>query len=136
MTTQRDLDVAADANRGCNDMRICERCGWYALMNHAERCDPTRGRLAQQLIASVPAVRSGQLGYGDGRVVFDLDEDFAVLFEVSHTDPSKRAFSLREVHRLGSLDVDEAADFVRAIKAWADQISEKRNAENQGAMRP
>jgi hypothetical protein len=128
MTTQRDLDVAADANRQRNDMRICDKCGWYVLINHADRCDPALGRMAQRLIASVPDVRSGQLGYGDGQVVFDLADDFSVRFEVRRAGTHGRAFSLCDVHRLGSLTVAEAADLGRAIKTWADAVAAKRDS--------
>lgn len=110
MTTQRDLDVAAKAA-----LPICAECGWYAGYNHAERCNPVAGRAAASLIAAVPDVASGQLGYGDGCVVFDLSDNCSVLFE-----RDRRGFSLRCVHLLDNLSVGEAATLVRAIKEWYD----------------
>lgn len=71
-------------------------------------------------------MESGQLGYGDERVVFDLANDFSMLFEVNHADVHGRAFSLRDVHRLGSLTVSEVAEFVRAVKTWHDAVIRRR----------
>ena len=122
MTTQRDLDVAADANRK-NDMPVCDQCGWYALMGHGNRCNPEAGRMAKRLIESVPDVRSGQLGYGAGKVVFDLSDGLSVIFGVVHGGQS---FSLHGVDLIELLTVDEAADLVRAIKKWTDEVAAKR----------
>ena len=113
MTTQRDLETAAEVS-----LKICDACGWYAGYNHAERCDPARGRAAAHLIESVPDVRSGQLGYGDGCIVFELSDNFSIVFE-----RGPRAFSLRDVHLLKNLSVDESAALVRAIKSWLDDIT-------------
>ena len=117
MTTQRDLETAAEVS-----LKICDKCGWYAGYNHAERCDPARGRAAGRLIGSVPDVRSGQLGYGDGCIVFDLSDDFSIVLE-----RGQRAFSLCSVHLLNNLSVDEAAALVRALKGWLDDITTRRN---------
>ncbi len=123
MTTQRDLDIAAETSTRPNQepLTICDKCGWYVLWNHAKRCSPTDGRMAKLLLAEVSDVRSGQLGFGDGVVVFDIDEDFSVLFQVT-----RNGFSLRDVHRLGTLSVEEAADLVRALKGWRDAVEVKR----------
>ncbi len=121
MTTQRDLDTAAEVS-----LKICDKCGWYDGYLHATRCDPASGKAAARLIGAVPDVAAGQLGYGDGHVVFDLSDDFSVLF-----DCSPRTFSLRSVHHLGRLSVDEAAALVRALKDWADDIEAKRKASKQ-----
>lgn len=116
MTTQRDLATAAEVS-----LKICDKCGWYAGYNHAERCDPAAGRAASRLIDAVPDVAAGQLGYGDGHVVFDLSDDFSVVFK-----RGQRTFSLRDVHLLDNLSIDESAALVRALKGWADDIKAKR----------
>lgn len=116
MTTKRDLETAAEVS-----LKICPKCGWYDGFGHAERCNPERGRAAAQLIAAVPDVRAGQLGYGDGHVVFDLDRDFSVLFE-----RGRRAFTLRNIHLLDDLNVEEAAALVHALKGWMDDMADKR----------
>ena len=116
MTTKRDLKTAAEVS-----LKICAKCGWYDGFGHADRCNPEHGQAAAQLIAAVPDVRSGQLGYGEGHVVFDLDSDFSVVFE-----RGKRAFSLRNIHLLEDLSVEEAAALVRALKAWMDGIASDR----------
>jgi hypothetical protein len=118
MTTQRDLATAAEVS-----LKICDKCGWYDGYSHATRCDPAAGRAASCLINAVPDMAAGQLGYGDGHVVFDLSPDFSVLFECG-----PRAFTLRDVHRLGTLSVDEAAALVRALREWADDIARKRKS--------
>ena len=116
MTTQRDLDTAAEVS-----LTICAKCGWYDGFGHTERCNPEHGRSAAKLIAAVPDVRAGQLGYGDGNVVFDLDSDFSIVFE-----RQKHAFALRDIQLLEDLSVDEAAALVRALKAWMDGIGSDR----------
>lgn len=116
MTTQRDLETAAEVS-----LKICDKCGWYDGFGHAERCNPEHGRAAAQLIASVPDVRAGQLGYGEGHVVFDLDRDFSVLFE-----RRRHAFALRNIHLIDDLSVEESAALVRALKAWMDDIGSNR----------
>lgn len=129
MTTSRDLDVLADANAHVRDgesMKICNKCGWYALMNHAARCNPASGRMAQRLFQALPGTRSGQLGYGDGSAVFDIDRDFTVRFEVSSRGHHGRAFSLREVHRLGGLTVSESADLVTLLTDWHNNLMVRR----------
>jgi len=120
MTTQRDLATAAEVS-----LKICDKCGWYAIYGHAERCDPASGNTAQRLIDAVPDVAAGQLGYGDGHVVFDLSDDFSIVFE---RGPRRApgAFSLHHVHLLDSLSIDESAALVRALKVWADDITAKR----------
>lgn len=126
MTTPRDLDVLAEARRAHDDMRICAKCGWYALMNHRENCDPDRGLRAQRLIAAVPEVRSGQLGCGYGGVIFDLTDDLFVHFEVKSAPRTDHAFSLSAVFCLEALTTSEAADLVLAIKGWAEAVAAKR----------
>ena len=116
MTTQRDLDTAAEVS-----LEICGKCGWYDGFNHAERCNPEKGRAAAKLIAAVPDVRSGQLGYGNGHVVFDLDSDFSVVFE-----RRQHAFALRSIHLIEDLSVEESAAFVRALQTWMDGIGSDR----------
>jgi len=116
MTTKRDLDTAAEVS-----LKICGKCGWYDTFGHAAECNPERGRFAAQLIASVPDVRSGQLGYGEGHVVFDLDKGFTIVFR-----RGRHAFMLDHIHLLEDLNVDESAALVRALKSWMDGIADKR----------
>jgi hypothetical protein len=117
MTTQRDLETAAEVS-----LTICSKCGWYDGFNHAERCRPEHGRAAQQLIAAVPDVRSGQLGYGDGHVIFEIvGTDFTVVFQ-----RRQNAFSLRDVSLRDDLSVEESAALVRALKGWVEDIGNKR----------
>lgn len=116
MPSQRDLDTAAEFS-----LRICDKCGWYDGFRHAERCNPLRGRAAARLIKSLPEVRAGQLGYGESCVVFDLSNDVSVIFECAD-----RAFSLRDIHLSGDLNHAQAADLVRALKAWLDTTAAPR----------
>lgn len=108
MTTQRDLDTASQTS-----LKICEKCGWYDGYSHSEKCDPAAGQIAKQLIASVPGVSSGQLGYGDRCVAFNLSDDFSVVFEYE-----QHVFSLRYVHLLERLSIDESATLIRTLKNW------------------
>lgn len=49
MTTQRDLDIAAATGTPTTPpLTICAECGWYVLMNHAEKCDPAQGHMAMR----------------------------------------------------------------------------------------
>ena len=116
MTTQRDLETAAEVS-----LKICTKCGWYDSFGHADRCKPEHGRDAAQLIAAVPGVRSGQLGYGDGHVIFNLDNDFTLVFQRGY-----RAFLLRDIHLRGDLSADEAASLVLALKVWMDNLADRR----------
>src|SRR4029077_4057090 len=115
---QRDLDTASKVS-----LEICGKCGWYNTLNHVERCDPARGQAAHRLICRVPDEPAGQLGYGDNRVVFDLAEDFSVVFA-----RGERAFSFYDLHLLGDLSEDEAADLVHALKSWSDGVLERRKS--------
>jgi hypothetical protein len=132
MTTQRDLDTAAEVS-----LKICPACGWYDTLGHAEHCDPERGRAATQLIEAVPDVRAGKLGYGDRQLVFDLAEDFTVRFEVRHVSPVslEHRFSLEDIHFLERLSGDEAASLVRALQRWRDEISARRSSDPSAADR-
>lgn len=129
MTTQRDLDTAAEV-----PLDICAKCGWYTGFSHDKHCDPVRGARAQRLIAAVPEVRAGQLGYGEDGVVFDLHDDLTVLFRVAPSGSNGRAFDLRDVTLFGSLNTAEAAALVRAIKTWSDDVIEKRRDATAAAQ--
>lgn len=119
MTTQRDLDNAARVQ-----LNICDKCGWYATHYHAERCNPARGQIAVNLIAAVPDVVAGQLGYGDNCVAFELTPDTTVVFEAG---AGKRPFLIRHVWLHGGLSLDDAATLVRALETWADGVAAKRH---------
>jgi len=125
MATQRDLDTAAEVS-----LKICAKCGWYDGFNHTDECNPQNGRSAAQLIAAVPGVRSGQLGYGDGHVVFDLADDFTVVFRLR-----QGAFAFDNIHLLDGLSVEEAAAFVHALKGWMDAIANKRISDYEARKR-
>lgn len=114
MTTPRDLETAAEVS-----LPICDRCGWYSGHRHAERCDPAQGRLARKLIDQVPDVRSGQLGYGDDKVVFEISADLVILFTV---DRGKRPFALSDVTSFKGLSVEASAGLVRALQRWAEEF--------------
>lgn len=111
MTTERDKRVASDVS-----LDVCDACGWYRLES-GHRCRPAEGVLANDLIALVPGVDAGKLGYGDGQVMFDIGEDFTVRFEV-HKDGT---FTLRDVHLLDSLTTKQAAMLVLMLKGWKDR---------------
>lgn len=111
MTTQRDLDTAAEVS-----LTICDACGWHALMDHRDRCRPDLGRSATHLIEAVPDARAGKLGYGDQQVVFDLTKRFSVRFDVN----AAGSFTLRDVYLLDDLSHDDAAALVRVLKDWMD----------------
>lgn len=122
MTTQHDLDFAASSK-----LAICPACGWNLTYGHADRCDSQRGSVARKLIAAVPEVKSGQLGYGDGRMVFEIEPsvgnncaDFAITFNVE-----RNYLSLNDVSLFGRLSVDDAASLVRVLKRWSDEIKAK-----------
>ena len=110
MTSPRDLATAAKVS-----LEICAKCGWYDGYNHAERCSPHRGRAAQRLIALVPEVRAGQLGYGDNCVAFDLADNFTIVF-----DCEDRKFAFSRLHLLDRLTLEEAAELVRALRGWLE----------------
>jgi len=120
--TERDKQTAAEVNLG-----ICPKCGWYGstLPNdgifsatHFNRCNPEAGKHASALIEALPDIESGKLGYGDGLVVFDLDENFNVRFSVD----SFGAFSLEEVFLLKDMNAAAAESLVRALQAWKQTI--------------
>lgn len=119
MTTQRDLDIAAEVS-----LKICEKCGWYTLLNHAEKCNPKNGQVATRLIESVPDIRAGKLGYGDGHVIFDLTDDFHVVFDNARCGK----FQLQSVHLIDNLTVDESAALIKVLKGWLDDTTSRRNS--------
>lgn len=127
VTTRRDLDFAASVS-----MEICAACGWLVLLNHAERCDPERGRAAARLISgvveTVPDVRAGQLGYGPARVVFDVSDDFSVVFEPVVLESGRHAFSVRDFDLLDRLSTEESAALVVALRGWFEVVEAKRRA--------
>jgi hypothetical protein len=124
-TTQRDLDFVKR-----NPLEICNKCGWVKLRNHAERCDPARGRVATKLIESLPEVSAGKLGYGDHSSIFDLSKDLSIAFNVGVKD-----VRLKEVILIGKLSVDEAADLVRAIKGWQNATIKRRKRRKSESRR-
>ncbi len=112
MTTQRDLETAAETGNARREpLKICPKCGWYAHEPYnTGRCRPGDGAIADQLIAGLPEIRSGKLGYGSGKVIFDIDEGTTVVFDISNN-----AFSLNHVCCLHSFGHESAKDLVRAI---------------------
>jgi hypothetical protein len=108
---------------GFGGLKVCPACGWHALIDHAERCEPLAGKRASDLMAALPEVPSTKLGYGAGNVTFEPEElpdsqSFHVRFEVSDRENEPRPFSVREVWLLDDLSQEEAASLVRAVVEW------------------
>lgn len=81
--TKRDKETAAETGtRSRPPLEICPKCGWYEHEILRSECDPKRGEAASRLIAALPEIRSGKLGFGFGRVVFEIDDNTHVVFEV------------------------------------------------------
>ena len=125
MSTDRDLKTAAEVN-----LPICKRCGWYAGFTHEERCRPEEGAIADELIAAIPSIPSGKLGYGDGCVVFEIEPDFALVFRDPR--PRTRTISFDHIHLLDDLSVAEAAELVRALSDWRAGVLSARIAGKGG----
>lgn len=115
--TERDKQTAAEtATARQPALEICPKCGWYEHTDLSPRqCDPEAGALADQLIASMPHIRSGKLGYGQNHVVFEIDEDTSIVFEISNN-----VFSLEGtggVFCLHNFGHESAKELVLAIDA-------------------
>lgn len=114
------------------DLRVCPSCGWYLSYGHEERCQPGRGRLADELVAQVPEAQATKLGYGDGVVVLGEnidDHDFYVCLDVQD-----RGFTWRAVTCFQhELSVDDAADLVKTLLAWRGRCRER--SEERKALR-
>ena len=100
-----------------NDLPVCGKCGWYVLTYAGHRCRPEAGAAAYALARAVGDVPATKLGWGDGRVTFEIDEDFSVGFDVS----GHGTFNWRHTSCIGELGQDAAVDLVKALKAWADR---------------
>ena len=93
---------------------ICERCGWYASRFAHNNCNPVAGRIANALAAQVPEIDSTKLGYGEGKLTFEIAEGLNVSFRIRGIEPYAIAFE--DLHCLGDLSIEQAARLVRAIK--------------------
>ena len=103
---------------------VCAKCGWYGHGPFCiNPCDPKSGRAASKLAAAVPEVPSTKLGYGYRNLVFEMDPNFHVHFEVDRRD---RSFHLQETWLLDNLAHDDAADLVKTLAAWRARQLERR----------
>lgn len=111
-----DVVLESDRERlikeGDSRLKICESCGWYDSQYAHNNCRPDRGRAGAALARELPDANPTKLGYGEGCVTFELDEDTHVSFEIG-LDNSIR---LREVFMLEDLSTAQAAEIVRAIR--------------------
>lgn len=111
--TERDRETAAETGSDNRPpLEICPKCGWYDHGSFGERCQPKAGVLADQLIASMPEIRSGKLGFGIARVVFEIDDNTHVVFDIRNN-----AFHLESggVFCLYAFKLDAAKELVLAI---------------------
>jgi hypothetical protein len=94
------------------ELEICKLCGWHIVEPH--HCDPDRGRHARALAERVSDVPSSQLGYGDGRLTFEFDEDFKVVFNVGRNN----TFSIRYFFLNEQIPAGHAAELIRQLRMW------------------
>jgi len=99
-------------------LEVCPKCGWYAHGPYASPtdCDAAAGDAASTLQAAVPEVPSTKLGYGQGVVAFEIDDELHVRLRTCSRVYSD--FHLDAVWLLADLSHDDAVDLVRTIAAW------------------
>lgn len=103
------------------ELAVCAKCGWYEHGPlRAHECDPRRGAVADKLIAMVPSVPSTKLGYGFGRLAFQLDDRYTVKLNVGSDGRRYRGrpFTIDGIYALGGLSHEAAADLIRTLDAW------------------
>lgn len=99
---------------------VCPNCGWSVIdidvkyNHHNARCHAAAGRLASDLAAALPELRSTKFGYGDGRLAFDIGGDRTVVFDC-HPD----RLWLHHVGRAHALDAEAARDLVATLNEWS-----------------
>lgn len=93
------------------DLEVCTKCGWYAHGPYrASACHPDRGAAADALAAQIN-LPSTKLGYGDGRLTFDLHEDLNITLEVDD-----RGFGIENVWILGCYAPEDVKELIEAIR--------------------
>lgn len=93
---------------------VCNACGWYDPAYARHSCDPEAGVNADRLAAAV-CVSSTKLGYGDGRLSFEIDDDFVVGLSC---DSGDFPFRWSYLHHLGDLSTGDAIDLIDSLKLW------------------
>lgn len=102
-------------------LSVCGKCGWYEHGPHRQHeCDPRRGAIADKLVAMIPSVPATKLGYGFGRLVFELDDRTHIRFDVGSDGRRYRGrpFKLEDVSALDGLSHEAAVDLVQTLAAW------------------
>lgn len=101
-------------------LNVCARCGWYDGFHHSQKCEPALGQAAGALVERLMAAgaRATQLGYGTGRVNFQLAAEEHCFSITLRVDAPGR-FSLQDVQLLGSLTADQVVALAEALKPFA-----------------
>lgn len=119
------------------ELDVCPGCGWHAHTGpRSADCAPALGRAATRLQEAAPDVSSTKLGYGHGRVTFEIDDDLSVGFDVRHPwnatgdarDESTVTFPWQRLHSLGGLSHDDALDLVRTLRDWSVRRRDREGA--------
>lgn len=90
-------------------LKVCEKCGWHVHTFSPGQCRPDLGKFADEVMAAIP-IPSTKLGYGFGKVTFELGEDASITFDVR-----RKTFGFNDVHLLRDLDTAGVKRLVEAI---------------------
>jgi hypothetical protein len=99
-----------------SDLPVCPKCGWHALMFHADECWPQAGKAADRLSARLKEIPSTKLGYGGHKLTFNFDEHHSLTLRVGQDG----GFSVEKLFWLGRFDDATAEQLTRALAAIAN----------------
>lgn len=104
-------------------MKVCEECGWYALLGHEQSCWPEAGAACDALITRVArrdaSIRATKLGYGSHRVTFKVVDDLTFILSPSCDG---KTFSIDDVYAHGRYSEQEIASLLVAVSGAIRRI--------------
>lgn len=94
-------------------LRVCA-CGWHVGTFDDHRCDPEMTKVADRAIeaARERGIEATKLGYGDGKLTFELDE----RTNITTCPHASGTFSIEGVLMLDDLTHNELIALLAAIK--------------------